>query len=189
MLGHIWIESMFRSNWMNPLSPFAFRESTHARFNVFIFEYIKGRRGKNGRNNWFCQFFYYHPHHYATDSIRYTNEKRSGIEIDLSRTFGSLAIYHWPNKIRIWPIECDSSFQHSIYIPDQFPRHIVNFFLSILHLWPSECERHTRCEGRDIRQKVSQFIQINVNHSKWCVLANALEESKSLWYDGARLST
>lgn len=46
MLGHIWIESMFRSNWMNPLSPFAFRESTHARFNVFIFEYIKGRREK-----------------------------------------------------------------------------------------------------------------------------------------------
>lgn len=53
----------------------------------------------------------------------------------------SLAIYHWPNKIHQYtnvcarayvcvsaPIDCDSSFEHSIYIPDQLLRHIVNLY-------------------------------------------------------------
>lgn len=51
----------------------------------------------------------------------------------------SLAIYHWPNKIHLYtnecgyifvsaPIDCDSSFEHSIYIPDQLLRHIVNLY-------------------------------------------------------------
>lgn len=42
---------------------------------------------------------------------------------------GSFAIYHWPNKIRIWPHRIsDNTFHHSIYIPDQLPRHIVDVF-------------------------------------------------------------
>lgn len=167
---------------------FAFRKWTHARFNIFIFRWCWERGTKNDSM----------PKQLALSilllsiliimlsisfecTITIRAIERSGIEIDWWRTFGSFAIYHWPNKIRIWPhriyiymwqyISAFNLYSGSVFLVDIVDIYIYfhfNFAFVTIDVELNGMHKEHRKHSPE-SLAFAKFIRINVNHGEGCI--------------------